>query len=483
MSVAVRSKSAAPFIDACWDESAIPTLVRFARIPNKSPAFDPEWEALGHMDKAVQLLVEWVHRTELPGATVAVKRLPGRTPLLSISVAGTGPGNVLLYGHLDKQPEMAGWREGLGPWSPVIDGDRLYARGIADDGYALFAYAIALKQLGREGRPYPRCTILIEACEESGSYDLSSYLVDLEAEIGDPSLVICLDAACGNYDQLWCTTSLRGMINGRLKVTMLDHGVHSGDASGIVPSTFRIQRCLLDRLEDASTGRLAPAIFGAPVPDSIARQARHTARIMKDDVHARFPLVAGAGPASSDPTELLLAGTWDATLSVIGAGGIPDLADAGNVLRANTVLALSIRTPPTLDACKAAHDVKALLERVPPYGAQVEFEVLTAENGWKSPDLTSETEELIDAASRAHFGQPAAYMGDGGSIPFIDMLGRRYPSAQFVITGLLGPGSNAHAPNEFMHIPSAKRLTACVADILAGHCLGRACPPDAGAKQ
>ena len=187
-------------------------------------------------------------------------RLQGRTPVIFIEIPGSRtPTTVLLYGHLDKQPEMTGWAEGLGPWEPVLKGDKLYGRGGADDGYAMFgALARASWRCTSRASPHARCVILIEACEESGSYDLPSYVDHLAARIGAPSLVVCLDSGCGNYDQLWLTTSLRGLTGGALTVQVLTEGVHSGDASGVVPASFRIVRALLSRLEDGATGEIRP---------------------------------------------------------------------------------------------------------------------------------------------------------------------------------------------------------------------------------
>jgi len=244
------------FIDQCWDDEIVPTLVEYIKIPNKSPAFDPGWTAHGYMDEAVALFERWARAKlpSLPGAALEVVRLPGRTPVIVIDVPGEGEDKVLLYGHLDKQPEMVGWTEGYGPWIPRLEGDKLYGRGGADDGYAMFGALSALMALQEQRVPHARCIVLIEACEESGSYDLPYYVDHLAQRIGSPSLVVCLDSGCGNYDQLWMTTSLRGMASGTLTIEVLDEGVHSGDASGIVPSSFRILRRLLSRLEDEDTG-------------------------------------------------------------------------------------------------------------------------------------------------------------------------------------------------------------------------------------
>ncbi len=398
-----------------------------------------------------------------------VIRLPGRTPLMFMDIASDSDDCVLLYGHLDKQPEMTGWREGLGPWEPVLDGERLYGRGGADDGYAMFASLIAIQALKKHQIPHARCIVIIEACEESGSYDLPHYIDLLSDRIGRPSLVICLDSGCGNYEQLWCTTSLRGLVGGNLTVQILTEGVHSGDASGIVPSSFRIVRNLLSRLEDDKTGRILPDAFYVEIPKKRVEQATFAAEVLGKAAYHKFPFQNGAKPASDDARELILNRTWRPVLSIIGADGLPSLKNAGNVLRPLTAVKLSLRLPPTCDAKMAARALTEVLEKDPPHGANVTFEPDWSASGWHAPQLAPWLEESLDRASRTYFGKPAIYMGEGSSIPFMGMLGERFPEAQFLVTGVLGPQSNAHGPNEFLHIPTAKRLTCCVANVLADH--------------
>jgi acetylornithine deacetylase/succinyl-diaminopimelate desuccinylase-like protein len=462
--------------DTAWVEerfrsSIVPTLVDYIRIPNKSPMFDPQWRQHGHMDKAVELLAGWA-REHLPdGATLEVVRVGDRTPVIFIDVPGSARAGdtVLLYGHLDKQPEMTGWREGLGPWTPVMDGDRLYGRGAADDGYAIFASLTAVGALRRDKVPHARCVILIEACEESGSFDLPAYIEHLAPRIGTPSLVVCLDSGCGNYDQLWCTTSLRGLVLGTLEVSLLSEGVHSGDGSGVIASSFRVMRQLLDRLEDTASGQIKPSDLSVSIPRERVLQAGRAAEVLGSEVWDKFPVLDAVQPVVSDPAELILNRTWRPALAVTGAEGIPAIADAGNVLRPKTSLKLSLRIPPSLDARTAETKVKALLEKDPPYGAQVTFTPSGANAGWDAPALASWLDTALDEASRRHFGKPPVFMGEGGSIPFMGMLGKKFPAAQFFITGVLGPGSNAHGPNEFLDVPTARRLTLCVADVLASH--------------
>jgi acetylornithine deacetylase/succinyl-diaminopimelate desuccinylase-like protein len=463
------------FVDRRWNDSVLPELIEYVRIPNKSPTFDPDWEAHGHMESAVQLMNRWAEdeARQLPGTRVEVLRLPGRTPVLMVDVPASSPGEtedcVLMYGHLDKQPEFSGWSDGLEPWTPVIRDGKLYGRGGADDGYALFASLTAIRAVRQQGLPHARCVVLIEASEESGSPDLSHHIEALGSRLGSPSLVVCLDAECGNYEQLWCTTSLRGNLIGSLRVDVLTEGVHSGTASGIVPSSFRVLRELLARVEDASSGAVLVDELNAPIPPDRLVQARAAAAVLGETVHAKFPVVPGMRPVSDDPYELLLNNNWRPTLSITGADGLPVFRSAGNVLRPYTALKLSFRLPPTLAPAIAATAIQQALERDPPYGSRVSFAVDSAMGGWNAPALAPWLERSMQAASRAFFGRDAMYMGTGGSIPFMGMLGERFPGTQFLVTGVLGPQSNAHGPNEFLHIETARRLTACVAQVLTDH--------------
>ncbi len=459
------------YVSGLWDDEIVPQLVDYIRIPNKSPMFDAQWVEHGYMDAAVALMERWARSKlgQLPGATLEVVRLQGRTPLIYIEVPGAGDDTVMLYGHLDKQPEMTGWAEGLGPWTPVLRGDKLYGRGGADDGYAIFGSLAALLALHEQGVPHARCVIMIEACEESGSYDLPFYVDHLAARIGSPSLVVCLDSGCGNYDQLWLTTSLRGMTGGNLTVQVLEEGVHSGDASGVVPSSFRILRELLSRLEDPATGQIRPQELYVEIPPQRIEQARHCAAVLGDEVFNKFPWVAGMRPVTHDLTELVLNRTWRPQLAVTGVGGLPSLDSAGNVLRPLTAVKLSLRVPPTLNGAKAGEFLKQLLEKDPPYGARVSFALEKDGSGWNAPPLSPWLEQAVADASQHHFGAPATYMGEGGSIPFMGMLGEKFPQAQFLITGVLGPHSNAHGPNEFLHIPTGKKVTLVVAEVVARH--------------
>jgi len=456
-------------IERHWDDSILESLQAFVRIPNRSPMFDARWEANGHMERAVTLVADWCRAQRLPDLRVEVHRIAGLTPVLLVEVGGELPGCVLLYGHLDKQPEFSGWLPGLSPWEPVIREGKLYGRGAADDGYAAFSALAAIGALRAAGVPLPRCVLLIEASEESGSIHLPRHLAALEGRLGTPSLVVCLDAECGNYDQLWCTTSLRGNLVASLEVRVLTEGVHSGLATGIAPTPFRILEQLLARIESPVTGDLLLAELDASVPRDRLEQMRAAAQVLGEQVVRKVPLVPGAQALSDDPVELLLGSTWRATLAVTGAQGLPALASAGNVLLPAITLKLSLRLPPTCDAAAAAQALRAALTSDPPYGAEIRLDIEAPTSGWNAPPFAPWLAESMQRASRQIFGRDAVHLGSGGTIPFMAMLGERFPQAQFLVTGLLGPQSNAHGPNEFLHIGYAKQLTACVALVLADH--------------
>jgi acetylornithine deacetylase/succinyl-diaminopimelate desuccinylase-like protein len=467
------SRKIEQFVSAKWDEEIVPQLVEYIRIPNKSPMFDAEWVKHGYMDAAVALMEKWARAQDVTGMQLEVVRLEGRTPLIFIDIPASNGGSnddcVILYGHLDKQPEMTGWDADLGPWKPVIKGDRLYGRGGADDGYAIFGSLTAIMALQQQGVPHSRCVVLIEACEESGSYDLPAYVDHLAERIGKPSLVVCLDSGCGNYEQLWCTTSLRGLAGGNFTVRVLEEGVHSGDASGIVPSSFRLIRQLLSRIEDENTGRIILEGLHVEVPAERLEQAKEAARVLDTAIFDKFPLLSGMKPMSDDLTELVLNRTWRPALSVTGVDGMPPLSSAGNVLRPFTSVKLSLRLPPTLEGRKAGELLKQTLEANPPNGAKVTLELEKASTGWNAPAMSPWLSHAINTASKEFFNAPAMYMGEGGTIPFMGMLGEKFPGAQFMITGVLGPHSNAHGPNEFLHIPMGKRVTASVSRVIAEH--------------
>jgi acetylornithine deacetylase/succinyl-diaminopimelate desuccinylase-like protein len=456
-----------------WDTSIVPTLCRYIEIPNKSPMFDADWDAQGHMRGAVKLLEDWSRQQPIAGMQLEIVALPGRTPVLFVEVPATRADapTVLLYGHYDKQPEFTGWNHGLGPWTPVLRDGRLYGRGGADDGYATFASLTAIAALQEQKIGHGRLVVLIEGCEESGSFDLPHYLAHLAPRIGTPDLVVCLDAEAGDYERLWLSSSLRGLLIGTLEVSVLTEGVHSGAASGIVPSSFRVLRGLLDRIEDVATGKMIDALQ-VPIDAQTRANARSLVDTLGDVIVDRYPWADGMVPMAQDAVELVLNNTWRPTLSVTGLSGAPPVTSAGNTLRPSTSATLSIRLPPTLDANIATRTVKTILEANPPYGAQVRFTTDGGQPGWAAPRLDATLSAAFDGASRAYFGKPVCYMGMGGTIPFLKMLGDRFPDAQFMVTGVLGPHSNAHGPNEFLDIETGKRVTCCVAHVLAAWASG-----------
>lgn len=477
----LNAETALRDVTQAWDSKILKELTQYIEIPAKSPSFDANWEAHGHLDKVLRQTASWIEAQKVAGLTLEIIRLPGRTPVLYFDIPATraqseGSGQtVLMYGHLDKQPEFSGWRNDLGPWTPKYEDGKLYGRGGADDGYAAYASIAAVQALKNQNTPHPRIVGLIETCEESGSYDLLPYIDALRPRLGDVGLVICLDSGAGNYDQLWLTTSLRGMASGTLKVEILTEGIHSGDASGLVPSSFRIMRQVLDRLEDSKTGRLLPASFHCEVPADRLAQAKATASILGEEVYKRFPWAhydcggstTFALPTTTDPLQALLNRTWTPTLSVTGAEGFPSLENAGNVLRPYTAFKLSLRLPPLVDAASAVAEMKTLLEDNAPYQARVTFESNGGATGWNAPSSTPWFEKALQTASQSHFGASVGYIGQGGTIPLMNMLSQGFPTAQMMVCGVLGPKSNAHGPNEFLHVPYAKKLTASVAEVMA----------------
>ena len=463
------TKKTENFVNDLWDSSIIPELCDYIKLPNKSPHFDPDWEQHGHMEKAVQQLEAWCKTQPVKDMSVEIVRIEGRTPVLFAEIPGDSEDVVLLYGHYDKQPEFSGWAEDLDPWEPTIRDGKLYGRGGADDGYAVFGSLTAIRALQEQGIPHARCVVLIEGCEESGSFDLPYYIEKLGDRIGSPDLVVCLDAECGNYEQLWCTTSLRGNLTGTLRVDVLTEGVHSGTASGVVPSSFRTARQLISRIEDEDSGQILLEELHADIPDQRLDQAAKAAETLQELVYEKFPWAVDNPEPSESHSELLLNNTWRPTLAVTGQEGMPDLVNAGNVLLPYTILKLSFRLPPTVNAELAAEVVKSALEADTPPLVKVEFDADSSMAGWNAPEVAPWLEASMQRASDAFFDKPSMYMGTGGTIPFMGMLGERFPEAQFLITGLLGPKSNAHGPNEFLHIDTGKRVTCCVAQVLEDH--------------
>lgn len=454
------------YIRQQWQEEILPSLCDYIRIPNKSPHFDAQWQEHGYMEQAVTHIANWCKAHAPKGMTLEVMRLENRTPLIYMEIPGQIDETVLLYGHLDKQPEMSGWNDDLHPWKPVLKDGLLYGRGGADDGYSAYASLTAIRALEEQGVPFPRCVLIIEACEESGSYDLPFYIEELKDRIGKPSLVICLDSGAGNYEQLWMTTSLRGNVVGELSVELIHEGVHSGNASGIVADSFRVARQLISRIEDEETGEVKLSQLYCDIPEERVKQAEHCAHTLGDQVYTEFPWHKGVEPVQKDKSQLILNRTWRPALTVTGADGFPPIANAGNVMRPVTALKLSMRLPPLVNPKEAASIMQETLTHKPLYNAKVSFRVDDGSKGWNAPQLSDWLAKAADEASMTYYGKPAAYMGEGGTIPFMGMLGEKFPQAQFMITGVLGPHSNAHGPNEFLHLDMVEKLTSCVSYVL-----------------
>jgi len=452
-------------INDFWDANILPTLTEYIKIPNKSPAFDPDWKQNGYMDAVLDLAKKWVEKFQPDGSVMHVDDGGDKTPMLIVEIPGERDGNILMYGHLDKQPEMEGWKDDLGPWTPVFRDDKLYGRGGADDGYALFASLGSILSLKNQGAKLPRVVVLIEFSEESGSPDLPHYMSKYTAIIGEVDLVICLDSGAGNYEQFWSTVSLRGMISCNLKVEVLSEGVHSGNASGMVPSSFRLIRQLISRIEDEVTGEILVPELHVDIPDHRHAEAEKMVSALNGDFGS-FPWHNGTSPMTSSSINGLIGRTWKPTLSVVGSGGIPSIQNGGNVLRPYTELKLSFRLPPTVDCNIAMNAVDRALNHDPPNNASVAIDWDDPANGWNAPKLSGWLEDAIEDASQSFYNKSAMAMGEGGTIPFMAMLGEQFPAAQFVVTGVLGPNSNAHGPNEFIHIPFAKKLSASIAFIL-----------------
>jgi acetylornithine deacetylase/succinyl-diaminopimelate desuccinylase-like protein len=444
-------------IDAAWEERILPALSEYTRIPCLSPAFDPDWAEHGYLQAAAQLLRDWVTDQD-PALATEIVQLPGRTPVLLVDNGGSGD-PILCYGHMDKQPPLGEWRSGLDPFEPVREGDLLYGRGTADDGYSTFAAVTGL--LAAEGGR-GRVLILIEASEESGSPDLSAYVAHLAERIGTPRLVICLDSGGLSYDRLWLTSSLRGNLVATVRVDVLTEGIHSGSGGGVVPSSFRILRTMLSRLEDEATGRIRlPELLGAGIP---AAHRANIEAIAGEFPDSALPVVDGLHLLTPDPVDRLIARTWSAALEVTGMDGIPRPRDGGNVLRPSTTLKFSLRLPPDVDAQAASDALVSALAT--DEGAHVTIDLEPPASGWIAPPLDQATDAALARISQERFGRPHAFVGEGGSIPFLADLQRSFPSTQFVATGVLGPHSNAHGPNESLHIPMAKAVTHAVAELL-----------------
>ncbi len=454
-----------------FERDALGVLTTYAAIPCLSPMFDAHWVTNGHIEEATQLLAEWARARHFARFDVTIRRLEGRTPVLVVTVDATSPGEgtAVLYGHLDKQPPLGDWSEGLAAFRPVRRGDRVYARGIADDGYSTFSALLAIEAMERDDIPHSRCVVLIEASEESGSPDLEAHLDALAEHLGQVELMVCLDSGALTYDRLWVTTSLRGVLNVEMTIEVMAQGRHSGLASGVVPSSFRILRQLLDRVEDAATGEVLVAELRTEIPAEQVAAAAEVADEFGDILAYELPTLEGVELMGASAAERILRRTWYPTLSIVGIGGVPEPAIAGNVLRPSTTAVLSFRLPPSVDAQRARDAVEAVLTADAPSSAKVTLSSWNVGRGWVSPPLAPWLASALDAASQQAFGHAPGFAGEGGSIPFLASLGQRYPAVQFVATGVLGPESNAHGIDEMLDLPMAVGVTNSVATVLAAY--------------
>jgi acetylornithine deacetylase/succinyl-diaminopimelate desuccinylase-like protein len=469
----MEQKIVRDMIARAWAGEVIPNLSGLIAIPALSPAFDVGWAATGYLRAAVDHVASWVRARDI-AAGCEVVELPGRSPVLLIDVPPTagaaGRGTALLYGHLDKQPALTEWSTGLGPWQPVLRDGRLYGRGSVDDGYSGYAALTALEAVRAAGGEHARAVILLETGEESGSPDLPAYLHHLARRLGDVNLVICLDGGGGtDYKRLWLTSSLRGGVTATVTVRVLESGVHSGIAGGIVPSSFRIMRQLLNRVEDPATGEVLLPEMNVPVPERRRADAEAFAALDPDAVGRGIPFVRGMAAAAPELAELILNNTWRPALSVIGGDGLPESRLAPAVLRPATSLRLSFRTPPGVEAAVAREALERALTIDVPYGAQIKVSDWTLFNGWSAPEPSTWLATALDGLTGPVFSEAYRQLGVGGGIPFMEMLGRRYADADFVITGALGTDSNMHVADEWLNIEYAEQVTAAVAVILDAH--------------
>lgn len=454
--------------DELWETSILPSLSEFIEIEALSPGFEPDWKNKGELDSAIDLFSKWLVNQELDGMTYQIHRIDGRTPVLLVTVEGTGPGEVIFYSHLDKQPSRANlWSDGLHPLKAVRRDPWLFGRGALDDGYGGYLCVTALKMLQEQGVPYPRSHFLIETCEESGSYDLPPYLDALTDELGDPNLIVVLDSGGPDYEHIWVTEALRGLVAGNLSVQVSNEGVHSGMSGGVIPSSFRIQRLLLDRVEDSHTGKILIPEMHVEISSKVRKEAEQLGNLLGDELWSQLPVVDSLRPQNEGAAEILLDMNWRPAMSVIGADGMPPTQTAGNVLRTNTDLKLSFRIPPGVNAEEIDIILKEKFEQSPPYGAKVEYMPDAAADGFHAPAMDGKLAEALLEASNHVTGLPPMATWVGGTIPFMAMMQEKYPTAQFLCTGTGGPGNNAHGPDEKLHIPSSKRLTAVLSATIA----------------
>ena len=454
--------------DEIWEDSILPSLSEFIEIKALSPLFEPKWAELGELDKTIDLFCNWLDNQGISGMKYETHRIDGKSPVLLVTIDGTGPGEVIFYSHLDKQPSKPElWSDGLHPLKAVMRDPWLYGRGTIDDGYWGYLCATSVRLLQEAGTPHPRCTFLIETCEESGSFDLPPYLDALTGDLGNPDMIVVMDSGGPDYDHIWMTEALRGLVSGTLSVKVSHEGIHSGNSGGSIPSSFRIIRELLDRVEDSKTGEVLIPEMHVEIGEDVQDKANSLAEIVGGSIWEQFPTVDTLVPVASTTEEMIIAMNWEPTLCVIGADGIPPVQVAGNVLRTNTDLKLSFRIPPGVDSEEVISIVKKILEDDPPFGAEVSFNPDSCADGFHAPPLQGKVRDAIHESSLSLSGLPPLATWTGGTIPFMAMMQRKYPEAMFLCTGTSGPGNNAHGPDEKLHIPSSKRLTVVLSSTIS----------------
>ena len=446
------------YIDSEFDGHVIPTLMEYIKIDNLSPFFDPEWNVNGKAERAAEILIDWVNKQNIAGLKAEVLKMDSLSPIIWVEIASNGgEGTVFMYGHFDKQPHFDGWIEGTGPTTPKIIGDLLYGRGGADDGYAIFSSVMSIKSIQKSGLKHGNIKILIEGSEESGSPHLMQYVEKLSDKIGTPNLLVCLDSGCKDYERLWITTSLRGNIVKNIKVECLQESCHSGLGTGHVPDSFTVIRQLLDRIEDSKTSKVVND-FEVVIPESKLKEAKEVSSILGNEFVIAKKL-NGVDYLTNDLTDLYLNGTWRPTLCVLGQTGLPHHSTAGNVLRDSTSIRISLRIPPMLDANKASERLNEIITSNPPYNSKITIEDRKPGFGWSAKEFNPKLSRSLNLSSNEYWGKNAQTVGEGGSIPFINSLAEKFPDGDFLVLGVLGPGSNAHAANETLNIPYCKRVT------------------------
>jgi len=455
------------FINQFWRTSIMPAFKQYIRIPCKSPAFDHNWEKHGYLMQAAKLMAKWAEAQKIPGLKSKIFKTQGKSPVLYLEIPGHHKETTLLYCHLDKMPEIGHWSKGLHPWKAVIKNNRLYGRGTADDGYAFFAHIAAIKNLVEQKIPYNRCVLLVEAAEESSSCDLPHYLKKLRSVMGKVSLIICSDVGLHDDKRLWVTNALRGTIKATLSVKVLKGAAHSGTASGIIPSSFRVLRQLLDRIEDPMTGKSLLKSCHVTIPQEHKRAAQKLARLLGKTIYTVLPITTTIKPVTNNLSELLLNRTWRSTLCVTGIAGIPDLQNASNALRPETSAYLSIRTPPTVKPEKVVRELQKILTDNPPYNATITFTPHFHAAGWAATHIAPWLTQVLNHVSLSYFGKPMLQIAEGGNVGVIPLLNEMFPQAQIIPTGAMDMQSHEHAPDESLHLPTAHKITCCLSEILA----------------